>query len=235
MKCKNRQKTGYMSLKLDMSKAYDRIEWKFLETMMTALGFDSGWVAKVMMCVESVKYRVKINDNISDIIKPGRGLRQGDPISPYLFLICAEWLTHTIKMYQERGLLEGLKICKRAPVVSHLMFVDDCMIFLKAREDSVGLIKDVLRRYEVVSGQKRNYSKSEGVCSSNVKADFRKTAIEGLQIKLVDAHSNYLGLPMLFGNRKVALFREIEEKAVRKISDWKHRLLSGAGREVLIK
>ncbi|CAM8900015.1 unnamed protein product [Rhodiola kirilowii] len=224
-----------MSLKLDMSKAYERIEWKFLEKMMIALGFDSCWVEKVMMCVESVKYRVKINDNISDIIKPRRGLRQGDPISSYLFLICAEWLTHTIRMYQELGLIEGIKICKGAPVVLHLMLADDCMIFLKARQDSVGWIKDVLRRYEAVSGLKINYSKSEGVCSSNVKEDFRKMAREGLQIKLVEAHSDYLGLPMLFSNRKAALFRAIEEKAVRKISDWKHRLLSGAGREVLIK
>ncbi|CAM8915205.1 unnamed protein product [Rhodiola kirilowii] len=106
------RRTGYMSIKLDMSKAYDRIEWKFLEKMLAVMGFAEEWIKKIMLCVSTVSYRVKINDDISDIIKPTRGLRQGDPISPYLFLICAEWLTYALSKYQEIGLLEGIKICR---------------------------------------------------------------------------------------------------------------------------
>ncbi|KAL9677471.1 hypothetical protein QQ045_005703 [Rhodiola kirilowii] len=105
MKSQNKQKIGYLSLKLDMSKAYDRIEWKFLERMMLAMGFNDTWVKKIMICVESVTYRVKINDRISGIIKPSRGLRQGDPISPYLFLICVKWLSYAITTHQELGLI----------------------------------------------------------------------------------------------------------------------------------
>ncbi|KAL9659150.1 hypothetical protein QQ045_028241 [Rhodiola kirilowii] len=75
MKCQNKQKYGFLSLKLDMSKAYDRIEWSFLKRMMLALRFSEAWVKKIMVCVETVTYKVKINDQISWVIKPSRGLR----------------------------------------------------------------------------------------------------------------------------------------------------------------
>ncbi|KAL9665366.1 hypothetical protein QQ045_020785 [Rhodiola kirilowii] len=163
-----KQKTGFMSVKLDMSKAYDRIEWSFLEKMMLALGFDANWVRKVMVCVKTVTYRVKINEDISGVIKPERGLRQGDPISPYLFLLCAEWLTYTINKYQERGLVKGIIICRNAPIVTHLMFADDCVLFLKAKPDCVRRLLEIFRRYEAVSGQNVNFEKSEVVCNRNV-------------------------------------------------------------------
>ncbi|CAM8896820.1 unnamed protein product [Rhodiola kirilowii] len=230
-----KQKTGFMSVKLDMSKAYDRIEWRFLEKMMLAMGFDDGWVRKVMVCVKTVTYRVKINDNFSGVIKPERGLRQGDPISPYLFLLCAEWLTFTINKYHERGLVKGIRISRTAPVITHLMFADDCMLFLKAKPDCVCRLQEILRRYEAVSGQKVNYEKSQVVCSRNVPDLLKNEIVESLGVKVVEVHSNYLGLPLIFGNRKTALFRLIEEKVHKKTEDWKHKLLSAAGREVLIK
>ncbi|KAL9679594.1 hypothetical protein QQ045_017460 [Rhodiola kirilowii] len=231
----NKQKTGFMSIKLDMSKAYDRIEWRFLESMMLTMGFTVGWVRKIMMCVESVTYKVKVNDIISESIKPNRGLRQGDPISPYLFLICAEWFTYAVAKYQEAGLIRGIKICRNAPVITHLMFADDSMMFLKVREDSIRWISDLLNRYEAISGQKVNLAKSEVVCSKSVTESVRQAIVNRLGMNIVQAHSNYLGLPILFGNKKTQLLRSIEEKVLRKLGDWKHRLLSAAGREVLIK
>ncbi|KAL9663020.1 hypothetical protein QQ045_027857 [Rhodiola kirilowii] len=233
MKCQNKQRHGFLSLKLDMSKAYDRIEWSFLERMMRALGFSEAWVKKIMVCVETVTYKVKINDQISEVVNPSRGLRQGDPISPYLFLICADWLTYAVSKYQELGLLQGIKVSRGASMITHLMFADDCMLFVKAEQSSVSWVRDILKRYEAVSGQKINFAKSEGVCSTNVPDSFKQYARDSLQIRIVDSHSQYLGLPLLFGGKKVSLFRSLEEKTLRRISDWKHKLLSGAGREVL--
>jgi hypothetical protein len=79
-----------------------------------------------MLCVETVDYSVLVNDNVTDPIKPGCGLRQGDPLSPYLFIMCAEGLTALIRHAEARGDIHGVKICRNAPIISHLLFADDC-------------------------------------------------------------------------------------------------------------
>jgi hypothetical protein len=116
---------AFAAVKLDMSKAYDRVEWHFLEAMMLKLGFHRRFVAIVMRCVTTVKYRIKVNGDLTDEIIPSRGLRQGDPLSPYLFLLCAEAFSSLLKKAEEDNLIQGVRICPNAPSVSHLLFADD--------------------------------------------------------------------------------------------------------------
>ena len=101
-----------MALKLNMSKAYDRVEWGCLDKIMEKLGFNSRWRSLMSQCISTVTYSIRINGKQCGQIAPTRGLRQGDPLSPYLFLLCAEGLSAMIKKAMEIGKMEGISICR---------------------------------------------------------------------------------------------------------------------------
>jgi hypothetical protein len=122
---------------MDLSKAYDRVDWNFLEGALPKLGFDNRWVSWIMNCVRYVKFSVLVNGQSWETFTPTRGLRQGDPLSPYLSLFVVESLTKIIaKAIQEKNLHE-FKICRTSPGISHLMFADDCLLFFHASKDQV--------------------------------------------------------------------------------------------------
>ncbi|KAL9684665.1 hypothetical protein QQ045_022106 [Rhodiola kirilowii] len=105
-----------------MSKAYDRMEWSFMQRMLIKLEFNQVWVNRVMTCVKTVSYRVKPNGKMSRRIVPDRGLRQGDPISPYLFIICPEWLS--LKLFKEQDInrMKGVRVSRGIPLINHMFF-----------------------------------------------------------------------------------------------------------------
>ena len=164
-------KNGLMAIKLDMSKAYDRVAWDFLEVMMRKLGFGERWIGLMLMYVKTVSYSVLINREPKGKITPTRGLRQGDPISPYLFLLCAEGLTAMLKREESKGLISGVSVCRGAPRISHLLFVDDCIIFGKASVDEGYRVLKVLADYKEESGQKLNKEKTSLFFSRNTSRE----------------------------------------------------------------
>lgn len=114
-----------MSFKLNLSKAYDRMEWVFLKAMLLRLGFDENWVELIMQCVSTIRYAFLINGKPCGSLTPKRGPRQGDPLSPYLFLLCAEVFSSLLDEKINQNMLQGVRVCEGAPVISHLLFVDD--------------------------------------------------------------------------------------------------------------
>lgn len=168
-------------------------------------------------------------------IKSTRGLRQGDPLSPYLFIICDVGLTALIREYETRKWLQGVKICKRAPTVSHMLFADDVYLYCKADTGEARSVIELLTKYENASGQKINRGKSTVFFSSNVIAYNKDMVCQELQIKEADNSSKYLSLPNILGRNKSEVFGYLKEKVRSSIRNWTEKNISKPLKEILIK
>ncbi|XP_042958109.1 uncharacterized protein LOC122293655 [Carya illinoinensis] len=136
MQARQKGKEGSMAIKLDMSKAYDRVEWGFLQSMLSKLGFSDKWRKLIMVCVETVSYSVVVNGTPGAVFRPTRGLRQGDPLSPYLFLLCAEGLSSLLKNAEVRGLIKGVAVARGGKRINHLLFANDCVMFCRSNSNT---------------------------------------------------------------------------------------------------
>ncbi|CAH9083997.1 unnamed protein product [Cuscuta epithymum] len=232
---KRQGKTGYAALKLDMSKAYDRVEWDFLEGIMRRLGFGDRWVSLIMNCISSVSYSIPFDDGELGPIWPSRGLRQGDPLSPYLFILVAEGLSTLISREEARGRIHGVSIARRAPRISHLFFADDSLLFFQATHREVTAVREILHAYETASGQTINYNKSKFFFSANVPAHIQEGLMEVMRVEYAGNEEKYLGLPAFFGKRKKEILSYIRNRVVSRIQNWNSKFLSRAGREIMLK
>ena len=187
------------------------------------------------MCVSTVSYSVLINGEPKGRIVPTRELKQGDPISPYLFLLCAEGLSAMLRKVENGGILRGIVVCRQAPLVSHLHFADDCIVFGKAsKEEGFRLLK-ILEVYEKESGQKLNREKTSFYFSKNTSVEVKEEVKDMFEAQVIHQHERYLGLPTLVGRGKKKAFHRILDQVGRKIVRWKGKLLSTVGRKILIK
>ncbi|GAU46743.1 hypothetical protein TSUD_286030 [Trifolium subterraneum] len=235
LKWKTQGRRGELALKIYISKAYDKVDWGFLRGVMTKMGFSDVWIRWVMMCVSSVNYSVLMNSDRVGPISPGRGLRQGDPLSPYLFILVTECLTALIHQVVGRGDLHGVRICRGAPEVSHLLFADDCFLFCRANVAEVNELTRILQTYETTSGHEVNLLKSEVFISRNMSQAAKEDLSRILGVKLVLGTGIYLGLPSMVGRSKKAIFSYIKDRIWKRINSWRGRALSKAGKEIMIK
>ncbi|XP_010501979.1 PREDICTED: uncharacterized protein LOC104779321 [Camelina sativa] len=166
-------KGKFMAIKTDMSKAYDRVEWSFIENLLRKFGFCEKWISWVMWYVTSVQYKVLLNGQPHGSILPSRGLRQGDPLSPYLFILCTEVLIANFRKAERSKLIIGIKVSIACPAVSHLLFADDSLFFCRATKEQCEIVLGILRQYERVSGQQINFQKSSVQFGHTVDADLR--------------------------------------------------------------
>jgi len=183
------------------------MNWDYLKEVMIKMGFNNQWIHGMSMCVETVDYSVLVNNEAVGPIIPGRGLRQGDPLSPYLSIICAEGFSSLIRIDEARGDLRGTTICGGAPPVSHLLFADDCFLFCKAEERLAQVMKYIRTMYEVASGQAISLPKSEIYYSRNVPDALKNyiTNIRGVQVVL--GTEKYIGLPSMTGRDRTTYSR----------------------------
>ena len=226
MKHKKVGKTGFMAMKLDMSKAYDRVE---------KMGFEDRWIQLIYGCISSVSYSILVNGEPHDDIKPTKGLRQGDPLSPYLFLLVSEGLNGLIQQAVTAGHLRGFSLCRNGPRISHLFFADDTLLFCRAELREVQTIQNILHKYKLASGQKINSGKTTLFFGKSVSLVSKNAIKNLLGVPKIKEYERYLGLPAVVGRNRRASLNYIKERIWGKLQGWKEKLLSQAGREVLLK
>ncbi|XP_009103405.1 uncharacterized protein LOC103829494 [Brassica rapa] len=225
----------FIAIKTDMSKAYDRIEWRYMEKLLTVMGFEKNFVDWIMYCVTSVTYSVLINGEEKGSITPKRGLRQGDPLSPFLFDLCTEGLSHLLNKAESIGAIEGIKFSEEGPAIHHLLFADDSLLMVKATDEQCTEIRKILRVYEENSGQMISLAKSSITFGGRIEMSRKVKIKEILGIEPEGGTGKYLGLPECFSGSKVEMLHYIQEKMKSRFHGWYGRFLSAGGKDILLK
>ena len=218
LKRRMRGRIGDVTLKLDISEAYDKVDWGFLQFMLRKMGFAEQWFSWLMLCISTVEYSVLFNGLTVGSVVPGRGLRQCFPLSSYFFIVCVEGLSTMIRDSKARGALYGCSICRNAPSISYLFFADDSYLFFKSSLAEVEVVRDILLRFEQVSEQSVNYGKSEVMFSSNIRTNKQNEIIGMLGVEVTDGNSYYLGLPLVLGRSKWAIFGFLKDCLRKQLS-----------------
>ncbi|XP_042030015.1 uncharacterized protein LOC121776939 [Salvia splendens] len=156
-----------------------------MQQMLCRMGFNDRFIRWIMMCVPSVKYFVVNNNNKVGPITASRGLRQGDPLSPYIFILCAEGFSAILRRGERLGRLHGCRISR-----SHLFFADDSLLFFRANQQEGNVVKGCIIEYEEALGQLINYNKSEAFFSSNTATNAMTEVCELLGVNLSNGRDN---------------------------------------------
>lgn len=188
-----------------------------------------------MKCVSSVRFSVRVNGEMLPCFTPSKGLWQGDPISPYLFLLCAEGFSSLLNHYNGGIVDRGIRVNFRAPWITHLLFADDSLTFIKASTQSATRLNEILRIYAQASGQRVNKDKSAVFFSPNIAQDIRLMVKQTLGIGVEAFSERYLGLPTAVGRITSGTFDYLSENIQSKIQGWSEKNLACAGRETLLK
>ena len=132
---------GYMALKIDLEKAYDKLEWSFIKNMLSIFNFPNNLIEIIMSCITTVTTSILFHGGSLESFSPTRGIRQGDPLFLYIFIMCMEYLGRLIQEKCEEGLWKPVKASRSGPSFSHLFFADDLVLFAKANTENCMVIK----------------------------------------------------------------------------------------------
>lgn len=230
---KKERKQGLI-IKLDFQKAFGNLNWNYTLEMMMIMGFPNKWILWIKECLSSSWIYVLVNGSSSLDFQMEKGVRQGDPLSPFLFIIAVEGLNWMFKNAVSQGSLCGLAMGNAGPIITHLQFADDTLVFCKAILEEVQTVKSLLCEFEEISGLKINYHKSilcgVGITDSNLQlfAEAFNCHSQKLPVK-------YLGMPLGANPKLKSTWKPVIDKVRSRLASWKRRYISFGGRVVLIK
>eukprot|EP00253_Pinus_taeda_P021717 PITA_21717 len=229
-----KKKEKGMLIKLDLSKAYDRLSWKYLETILKAFGFCDRWVNWVLSMISTPNFSILLNGVPTTTFNATRGLRQGDPLSPFLFIIAAEGLGKYFKKELRERKIQGLRLWGNQTTVTHQQFVDDIMIYCKETLKEVKRIKKILEIFMEGSGMEVNNEKSRTFFFNTVEP-IKNHLTRVLGYRKGDLPTKYLGTMLDSSTLKIGNWKNILEKIMKKLENWTFRALNLAARVVLLK
>ncbi|KAL9680304.1 hypothetical protein QQ045_018182 [Rhodiola kirilowii] len=225
---------GNILVKLDMSKAYDRLSWLFLLRMFRALGFSHQWCDLIYRNISNCWYSISWGGESFGFFKSNRGVRQGDPLSPTLFVIAMEFFSRKFNAAIYNGVVHPFMCPCGPPPVHHLLYADDMVVFTNGRKNLVRKMVAIIQRFCSTSGQMLNPDKSCIFLSTSIKENRRISLLDLTGFKTGLYPVTYLGAPLFPGRPKIEYFIHLEECIKAKISGWTKRFLSIIGRATLI-
>lgn len=188
-----------------------------------------------MQCVSAVSYSFLLGNEVVGKVIPQRGIMQGDPLSPYIFILCAEVLSGLCKKAQMEGSLPGLRVSRNSLKLNHLLFADNTMIFTKTDSSSCSSLLEILHTYEQASGQMINPQKSSITFSRKTPREIRERVKLQLGINKDGGVGKYLGLPEEFGRKKkrppLVYCRRMKQRSIC----WSTQFLSTAGKATMLQ
>jgi hypothetical protein len=222
--------------KLDMEKAFDHVNWSFLLYLLRRCGFGEKWCSWIEHCISSARFSVLVNGVPSGFFGSSRGVRQGDPLSPFLFVLVMEAFSRMLGAFTDRGLISGFSVGTREPdrvTVSHLLFADDTLVFCGANASQIRHLGALLVCFEAVAGLKVNLSKSALFPVGLVDNVGQLAGLLGCGSGEVPL--KYLGLPLGASFKLKTMWAGLEDLMLRRLAPWKRLYLSKGGRVTLIK
>lgn len=207
----------------------------FSSSGVIADGFSCCYCGFDYACVSIVSYSFLLNGSQFGYLTPKRGIRQGDPLSPYLFICCVEVFIQMVERAVTQGWLKGIRIAPSAPTISNICFADDTILFSQATVQEAVVFRDILHRYAMVSGHIVNMEKSTMVFSPNIGQNSSVEIQHILPSQVMARFEKYLGLPAHIRRSKVRVFGYLKDRLWARVKGWNEKTLSTAGNEVLIK
>lgn len=228
-------KNADVALKLDMSKAYDRVSWVFLTMVLRRFGFGEQWIDRIWRLISNVWFSVLVNGASVGFFKSTRGIRQGDPLSPGLFIIGAEVLSRSLNALLEHRGFKCFSVPRGCPKITHLSYADDVLVFSSACSSSLRCVMQIIGGYEQISGQELNVKKCGFLVHDKLPRHCvaRVRRVTGFGLKSFPVQ--YLGCLLFVGRRKSQYFMGLVQSIINRISSWRSRFLSSGGRLILIK
>lgn len=223
-----RKKTGprgFMAIKVDLEKAYDRLSWEFINETLSEARIPPELIQVIMACITSTSMRVLWKGETTDTFIPSRGICQGDPLSPYIFVLCIEHLSHGILNAVDAGKWRPITLARNGILLSHLFFADNLLLLTEASAEQAQVISLVLESFCYSSDSKVNKNKTLLYFSKNVDAS-EAAAISGL---LGFSVTEDLGVLLQHSRVSNSMYNELVEKMEKRLSGWTTSHISLAG------